>query len=145
MVIGWSPGKNDIETGEPFSGPNGEVFDFFLEEAGIPRDQIYFTNVIKCHHLKLVDEYVVSTCHETWLNREMRFVNPSIIILVGEQTHTHITKGKREFAHASVNRRGGRAYFSIETPSHFLRSGMVDTFIGTADILKQLYDESNRA
>ena len=145
MVIGWFPGKNDIDTGQPFSGPNGEVLDFFFEEAGIPRDQIYFTNVVKCHPASgVIDDAVPGMCRKTWLSKEIKHVDPTVVVLVGKDTHAYITGGK-EFAHASISRTKKRSYFTIDHPSHFLRSGMIDTFIGTADLLKRLIDESDTA
>ena len=47
MLIGEQPGdKEDLE-GRPFVGPAGKLLDTALERAGIDRDAVYITNVVK--------------------------------------------------------------------------------------------------
>jgi DNA polymerase len=48
MLIAQAPGENEDREGRMFIGPSGQVLDELLEEAGISRDEIYMTNLIKC-------------------------------------------------------------------------------------------------
>lgn len=47
MLLGEQPGDEEDKQGEPFVGPAGSVLDQLLEEAGIAKDMVYITNVVK--------------------------------------------------------------------------------------------------
>ena len=47
MVVGEAPGKHEVDLGYPFAGPSGEMVDSCLRAAGISRDDVYMTNVVK--------------------------------------------------------------------------------------------------
>src|SRR5262245_44667149 len=47
MMIGEQPGDSEDLAGRPFVGPAGRVLDGALAEAGIPRGDVYVTNVVK--------------------------------------------------------------------------------------------------
>ena len=48
-MIGQAPGKRELQTLIPFSGPAGKRRDELLEIVGIPKSDIYTTNVLKEH------------------------------------------------------------------------------------------------
>ena len=47
VLVGEQPGDLEDVAGEPFIGPAGKVLDAALAVAGIDRDQIYLTNIVK--------------------------------------------------------------------------------------------------
>ena len=47
VFIGDQPAADDDQHGEPFVGPAGRLFDALLADAGIDRQAVYFTNVVK--------------------------------------------------------------------------------------------------
>ena len=47
LMIGEQPGDQEDLAGHPFVGPAGRLLDKSLAEAGIPRDDVYVTNVVK--------------------------------------------------------------------------------------------------
>ena len=47
VFIGEAPGEVEAKTGRPFVGPAGRVLDGLLADAGLTRDDIYITNVVK--------------------------------------------------------------------------------------------------
>src|ERR1051325_4581128 len=47
MLVGEQPGDYEDISGRPFVGPAGRILDRALEEAGIKREQVYFTNTVK--------------------------------------------------------------------------------------------------
>ena len=49
MLIAEAPGAVEDREGIPFAGPSGRVLDQLLGEAGLSRQEIYLTNVVKCH------------------------------------------------------------------------------------------------
>lgn len=49
MFVAEAPGAQEDLQGIPFVGPAGKVLDVLLASAGLKRQDIYLTNVIKCH------------------------------------------------------------------------------------------------
>lgn len=49
LFIAEAPGKNEDRDGIPFTGKSGELFDRLLEEIDMKREEIYLTNIVKCH------------------------------------------------------------------------------------------------
>lgn len=49
LFIAEAPGANEDRDGIPFTGRSGEMFDRLLANAGMSREEIYLTNVVKCH------------------------------------------------------------------------------------------------
>ena len=91
MLIGEQPGDSEDLAGKPFVGPAGKVLDEALEVAGIPRGEIYVTNVVK--HFKFTrrgkrrihdkpTRYEVEACRP-WLASELALVGPEIVVVLG--------------------------------------------------------------
>jgi DNA polymerase len=77
--------------GKPFVGPAGRVLDEALEEAGIPRADVYVTNAVKhfkweprgkrrIHQKPTLGE--VKACRP-WLETELALIRPRIIVCLG--------------------------------------------------------------
>jgi DNA polymerase len=47
MLVGEQPGNEEDKNGHPFVGPAGVLLDRAIDEAGIPRDEVYVTNAVK--------------------------------------------------------------------------------------------------
>ena len=47
MFIGEAPGKNEALTGRPFVGAAGKFLNELLSFAGIKREEVYITNIVK--------------------------------------------------------------------------------------------------
>ena len=47
VIVGEQPGDQEDLAGEPFIGPAGEVLNRAFEAAGMDRNQLYITNVVK--------------------------------------------------------------------------------------------------
>ncbi|MGA1847793.1 MAG: uracil-DNA glycosylase family protein [Thermoplasmatota archaeon] len=48
MFVGEAPGAKEDETGRPFVGQSGKLFTELLESAGIKREDVFITSIIKC-------------------------------------------------------------------------------------------------
>ncbi len=48
IFIGEAPGKNEDKQGRPFVGAAGRILNQALEKAGIKRNEVFITNVVKC-------------------------------------------------------------------------------------------------
>jgi DNA polymerase len=91
FFVGEQPGDQEDLAGEPFVGPAGKVLDEALEEAGIPRADVYVTNAVKhfkweprgkrrIHQKPTLGE--VKACRP-WLETELALVRPRIIVCLG--------------------------------------------------------------
>jgi uracil-DNA glycosylase family protein len=89
--VGEAPGDQEDIQGAPFVGPAGEVFDRALVEAGIPREEVYVTNVVK--HFKFVltgkrrihqtpGTVEIGACRP-WLEAELAVIRPKILVCLG--------------------------------------------------------------
>ena len=84
VFIGEAPGKEEDLRGEPFVGRAGKVLDAALVDAGVSRDDVYITNLVKCrppgNRRPRKDE--VESCRKH-LVREMNGLRPSIVCVLG--------------------------------------------------------------
>jgi uracil-DNA glycosylase len=91
MFVGEQPGDQEDRQGQPFVGPAGALLDKALEDAGIPRDDVYVTNAVKhfsweprgkrrIHKKPRASE--VKACRP-WLEAELRAVKPVILVCLG--------------------------------------------------------------
>jgi uracil-DNA glycosylase len=91
MLVGEQPGDREDIEGHPFVGPAGRVLDRGLAEAGILREEVYITNVVKHFRYKArgkrrihqkPDRWQVSACLP-WLEAELAVVEPAAVVLLG--------------------------------------------------------------
>lgn len=85
MVIGEAPGGQEQMAGKPFVGPSGGVLDQLLTVAGLERDEVWTTNVVKFRppgNRTPTDAEVEA--FRIWLRREWVTIGrPGLIIPIG--------------------------------------------------------------
>jgi DNA polymerase len=81
VFIGEGPGKNEDLQGKPFVGRGGKLLDELLQSAGLERNQVYITNIVKCRPPKnrkpKPDE--VDICTSNYLEEQLDILRPRII------------------------------------------------------------------
>src|SRR5687768_12808076 len=91
MLIGEQPGDREDVAGLPFIGPAGKLLDSALDEAGIDRERVFVTNVVK--HFKWrpagkrrlherPNPAEVRACRP-WLESELGLVRPDLVVFLG--------------------------------------------------------------
>jgi DNA polymerase len=91
MMVGEQPGDKEDRAGRPFVGPAGAVLDKALAAAGIAREDVYVTNIVK--HFKWEprgkrrlhkkpNTIQINACRP-WLEAEIRVVKPQVVVLLG--------------------------------------------------------------
>jgi DNA polymerase len=91
MFVGEQPGDQEDRQGAPFVGPAGAMLDKALEDAGIPRSDVYVTNAVKhfkweprgkrrIHKKPRMSE--IKAC-KPWLEAELRAIHPHVVVLLG--------------------------------------------------------------
>ncbi|HEX5903181.1 MAG TPA: UdgX family uracil-DNA binding protein [Actinomycetota bacterium] len=91
MLAGEQPGDHEDREGRPFVGPAGRLLDAALERAGIPRDEVYLTNVVKHFrweargkrriHRKPTLAHVAAC--RPWFEAEIATIRPDLLVLLG--------------------------------------------------------------
>jgi uracil-DNA glycosylase len=90
MLVGEQPGDAEDLSGHPFVGPAGRLLDRALADAGIDRNAVYVTNVVKhfkweprgkrqIHKKPSAGE--IAACR--WLDTEIALVKPGAIVCLG--------------------------------------------------------------
>jgi DNA polymerase-1 len=84
MIIGEAPGENEARTGRVFSGRAGQLLDVALKDAGLARDEIYVTNVVKCRpdDNRRPSRVEWEACRK-YLEREAAALHASHVLLLG--------------------------------------------------------------
>jgi uracil-DNA glycosylase family protein len=91
ILVGEQPGDREDQDGRPFVGPAGRELDRGLVDAGIDRDEVYVTNVVK--HFKF-EERGKRRIHQTprqieikackpWLEEEIELLEPEAVVALG--------------------------------------------------------------
>ncbi len=84
MIIGEAPGADEDRQGEPFVGRAGQLLTEMLRAAGLQRQEVFITNILKCRPPQNRDPRPeeVASCH-AFLQRQVALVRPSLILAVG--------------------------------------------------------------
>lgn len=84
MVVGEAPGADEDAAGEPFVGKAGYLLNKLLERAGMSRDDIYITNMLKCRPPGNRDPEAdeLKACF-AYLERQISTIQPKAIITLG--------------------------------------------------------------
>lgn len=123
LLTGESPGPPDIATGEPFTGPVGDMLRRMLVSIGLRESDCYLTNVVK--FISQGSELTAETISffTPYLIREIESVNPELIIGLGAtpakvllETNEPISKIRGKLR--DVN---GRAMMPTFNPAYLLR------------------------
>jgi DNA polymerase len=91
MLVGEQPGDQEDLQGRPFVGPAGGVLDRALTDAGIDRDRVFVTNVVKHFRWRpsgkrrlheKPNARQVRACRP-WFEAELGLVQPDVLVLMG--------------------------------------------------------------
>ncbi|MEZ4633901.1 MAG: uracil-DNA glycosylase [Caldilineaceae bacterium] len=84
VLIGEAPGKWEAQQGLPFVGASGRVLDEFLADAGLTRDEIYITNVVKDRPPDNRDPSKAEIAlYSPFLLRQLEVIQPKVIATLG--------------------------------------------------------------
>ena len=131
IFVGEAPGKNEDEKGEPFIGIAGKKLSSALENAGVSRDDIYITNIVKCrppsNRIPKTNER--ETCQE-YLKQEISIIKPKIICVLGNTVFNSILGGSEIMKYrGKVAQKDKQLYFiSLHPAATIYNQKLVDVF-----------------
>ena len=92
MLIGEAPGEQEAVQRRPFVGKAGKNLNEFLEAVGLPREELYISNVVKIRPTRLSaagrtvnrpPSREEIAFFRPWLYREVGIVRPSALVTLG--------------------------------------------------------------
>ena len=94
IFVGEAPGKNEDVNGEPFIGIAGKKLTMALESAGVTREEVYITNIVKCRPPKNRVPTITErdTC-KNYLGKEIEIIKPKIICILGNTAFNSLLNG----------------------------------------------------
>ena len=84
MFVGEAPGSVEDQQGLPFVGPAGKVLDNLLKRAGLTREEVFITNILKCRPPENRDPRPdeVEACRE-YLDGQIACIKPMLVCTLG--------------------------------------------------------------
>lgn len=89
VIVGEAPGRQEDVEGRPFVGAAGRVLDGLLEAAGLRREEVYITNVVKSHPThrrggpnRAPRRGEVAACLP-WLVQQLAIIRPRLVVTLG--------------------------------------------------------------
>jgi len=119
IFVGEAPGRTEDINGEPFVGLAGKKLTNALENAGLTREMVYITNIVKCRP----PENRQPTDNETkecraYLENEFSLIKPNIICLLGNTAYKTILGGNEiSKNHGKLVKKNGLTYFITFHPA----------------------------
>jgi len=84
VLVGEAPGRKEDEQGRPFVGSAGKLLDRLLGGAGLAREGIYITNIVKCRppENRRPRRAEVEAC-SGHLERQLEIIEPRVVAPMG--------------------------------------------------------------
>ena len=132
MLIGEAPGETEVIKGRPFVGKAGKNLDEFLQLAGLKREEIFVSNVVKIRPTEKgptgrtrnrapnKEELSLFT---PFLLKEIEAVAPRVLVTLGNVPLKALTEGKITVGDchgAWMNSRAGIPLLSLYHPASII-------------------------
>ena len=148
IFVGEAPGRNEDKQGEPFVGVAGRKLEAALDGAGIARDTIYITNVVKCRppNNRVPSTAERDTCQE-YLKGEIAIIKPKIICILGNTAFNSILGGSEITKYrGKIMRKDNQLYFITIHPAATIYNQKLidvlnDDIVKLFDIIKELKND----
>ncbi len=119
VFVGEAPGANEDRQGRPFVGSAGRILDELLADAGLVREDVFITNVVKARPPKNRDPKRDEIEHHLpWLIRQLDVIAPRFVVPLGRHALAHFAPdAKIGDAHGTVIETEQRAVFPMYHPA----------------------------
>ncbi len=125
MLIGEGPGFHEDQQGRPFVGAAGKLLEELLDKAGLTRQEVFITNVVKCrppgNRDPLPDEMMACS---GYLERQIDTIDPTVIVTLGRHSMSRWFPGEKiSKIHGSPKKVGTRTVVPMYHPAAALHQG----------------------
>lgn len=145
MFVGEAPGEQEDKSGIPFVGAAGKLLDKYLFAVGIPREDVYIANILKCRPPKNRDPNPdeEAACMD-FLRGQVRIIQPSLIVCLGRIAAMKLIKPDFRITaeHGIWFEKKGLSICALFHPSALLRDPRKkEAMLEDMKILKKKYDD----
>ena len=140
VFVGEAPGASEDRSGRPFVGRAGKLLDELLEVAGLRRNDVFVTNVVKARPPDNRDPRADEVAHHLpWLEAQLEVIGPRLVVPLGRHALGRFVEGvKITEAHGRVVQRAGRDVFPMFHPAAALRNrDLRETLFADARALRE--------
>ena len=119
MFIGEAPGFHEDQQGIPFVGAAGQLLNELLDKAGIDRQRVYISNVIKCRPPGNRDPMPgeVAAC-KGYLDQQIELIRPQVIVTLGRYSMERAFPNEKvSVVHGRARKVGDQIYFPMYHPA----------------------------
>lgn len=145
VFIGEGPGAQEDKEGRPFVGRSGRFLDEMMENAGLRREDVYITNVVKCRPPDNRDPRPdeIAAC-QNYLDRQIELLSPAVVVTLGRYSMARWFPGERiTRIHGQVKEIGpGQVAMAMYHPAAALRNPRWrDAFVADMQKLARLLEQ----
>lgn len=125
FFIGEGPGWHEDQQGLPFVGASGKFLTELIQRAGLEREKVFITNVVKCrppgNRDPLPDE--IAAC-APYLDRQIEVIDPLVIVTLGRFSMLRYFPNERiSRIHGQPKKMGRRTVVPMYHPAAALHQG----------------------
>jgi uracil-DNA glycosylase family 4 len=125
VLVGEAPGAKEDELGRPFVGASGTFLTALLGEAGLAREDVFITNVLKARPPGNRDPRADEVAHSwPWLEAQLAVIQPELIVPLGRHALARFDRSaKIAEVHGHPLQADDRALFPLYHPAAALHGG----------------------
>lgn len=137
VFVGEAPGSNEIKHGIPFAGEAGKKLNVYLSMAGLTRNEVYITNVVRCRPTansgrknRTPGSREIAACGG-WLDRELGIIAPDMVVTLGNISLKWLC-GKKYFigdCHGRIIEAGGLKVYPMYHPAAAIYNRELESLI----------------
>jgi DNA polymerase len=125
FFIGEGPGWHEDQQGLPFVGASGKFLTELIQRAGMQREEVFITNVVKCrppgNRDPLPDE--MEAC-APYLNEQIDAIDPLVVVTLGRFSMSRYFPNERiSRIHGQPRKFGRRTVVPMYHPAAALHQG----------------------
>ena len=149
VLIGEAPGKNEDEQGLPFVGAAGKFLNEMLASAGMNREDVYITNIVKYRPPNNRDPLPEEKkAFWPYLLKQLQIIEPKIVVTLGRHSMEYFLPGQYiSRIHGEPKRIRFGDHKIVIVPLYHpaaalyngsMRQTLIDDFMRMPEIIKQL-------
>jgi DNA polymerase len=140
VFVGEAPGAKEDAQGRPFVGRAGAVLGDLLRVAGLTREEVFITNVVKARPPGNRDPRADEVVHHLpFLDAQLEVIRPRLLVPLGRHALARFAPGMAiGEVHGHVIERDGRTLFPMYHPAAALHNPrLMPTLADDARALRQ--------
>jgi uracil-DNA glycosylase family 4 len=150
--IGEAPGFYEDRDGVPFVGRSGKLLDKMLDSIGFSRKDVSILNVVKCRPTdenrdnRTPKESELRFCGDRWLFKQLKFLNPKLIVTLGGISLKFFFPSARvtKSAGSTLTLEEGYSVFATFHPAYILRNyNKIEEYSSHFQKIVEVYNKAN--